>query len=636
MRQSYRNLWSSAAARMMAVAHTRAPMTRWLLLFGLLLVWAVAGFYGWLGGADIDEANGAQHRIGALEAAYRTVGALSMSDFYVPKNDGALNIARFAGLALPLIGLLFAFWGQLGRSLAQGLHQLSAHHIVIAGSGPAAIHLALDCRNKRSAGRDSVVLIASGLPDEMAWSLRRSGVYLIEAMGADRRTLLLARADRAAHVVAFEDDDTLNLQIEAAMRGLIGKAARNPPIAVHVGTRAPMLLREARAMRSTEQEQLDARNRARPPKQRESLAIDAKPFSLDEIAARRLIQAQAVDMLDNAAALKHERLHLVVFGFDLAAQALVSRAFMSLWSARFAPPRVTVLAPDPAEAEDDFRARHREAMAHPALWAADIAFEAFNLVRGHVDRRLLEGVQARRGPASAVIVSAGADPDNIRLSLALKRACNEGPFWPAPIYMKEASRSEFSAIYARGDETDERDAYLFAFGALQTTATRRDVIQGWLDQGAAIAHARYVLQQEKESAALDFKDLQAASRGWGDVIETYRTANRAVADAAMVKMWDAGFAPAPDKTRQASNGLLVMTDHLVEEMARREHDRWMAERLMNGWRPGDVRHNALLVHNKLVGWDALSEIDKENDRVQVRAALDIARMMSPNGLMKRG
>jgi hypothetical protein len=221
------------------------------------------------------------------------------------------------------------------------------------------------------------------------------------------------------------------------------------------------------------------------------------------------------------------------------------------------------------------------------------------------------------------------------MALALKRACNEGPYWPAPIFMKESTRSEFSQIYARGDDTAERDAYLLAFGALQFTATRRDVIQGWLDQGAAIAHARYLKQQEKEGAALDLKDLQAASRGWGDVIETYRSANRAVADAAMVKMWDAGFMPAPDKTQRALNGSLVMPEHMIDDMAKAEHDRWIAERLLAGWRPGDKRDNALLIHNKLIGWDALTDFDKENDRVQVRAAMDIARMMAPHGLMKR-
>ncbi len=627
MRRHFRNGWSRGASRVLAIAHTRAPAIRWAILIALAATWAVAGFIGWYGGVTIDETTGAETRIGITEAIYRTVGALSMSDIYLPRNEGALNFARFAGLAVPLIGILFAFWGQLGRSLAQALHALAADHVVIAGAGPEAIHLANDCRAKK----DSVVLIGAGLGEDAAWALRKNGVFVIDGAGQDRAALRNARAAQAAHVVAFEADDTANLQIEAAMRALVKQRRRRTPIAVHVSTRAAMLLREARLMRSTEQMQLERRNADKPAGKREALRIDAKPFSLDEIAARILLQTQSMEMLDVAAELGEGRVHLVCFGFDEAAQSVVSHVFMSLWSARFEPPRVTVLASDPAEADARFKARHPQARAHPTLWAADIAFLPFNVLRDHVDLALLESVTRARGKATAVLVSAGADPDNIRLALALKRACNEGLYWPAPIFMKESTRSEFSSIYAKGDETPERDAYLLAFGALQQTATRAYIIEGRIDRGAAIAHTHYDMRQRAASAALDMKDLQAAARDWGEVLETYRAANRAVSDAAMVKVWDAGFAP----MREGKGGAPVMQDDMMEPLAKREHDRWMAERLMAGWRPGASRDNAAMIHDKLVAWEQLNDHDKENDRVQVRAAMDIARLMHPRGFESR-
>lgn len=617
MRRHYRNGWSAAAACMMAIAHTRAPMIRWLLLAALVLVWASAGFLGWYGGSYVED--GAAHVITLSEAIYRTVGALSMSDIYIPRNEALLNVARFAGLAIPVVGLLFAFWGELGRSLAQGLHQFASHHIVIAGAGPAAVNLAQDCRALRQGGRDSVVLVGAGLPEDLAWSLRRNGVFVIDAAGADRRTLKAARADHAAHVVAFEEDDTANLQIEAAMRGLLQGARRDPPLAVHVATRSAMLLREARAMNS-------ARGAAG------KLAIEAKPFSLDEIAARRLVQSQTMEMLDLAAELNQPRVHIVCFGFDEAARAVASHVFMSLWSARFEPPRVTVLTRDVEAASALFEARHPQARAHPHLWAADIAFLPFDPERRHIDTPLLEEIEAARGAATAIVVSIGADPENIRLALAVKRACNQNLFWPVPVYMKESAQSEFSAIYAKGDETAERDAYLLAFGGLQTTATRKDIIRGELDRGAAIAHTHY--QKGLASAeGMNMRDLQAATKDWSGVHETYRAANRAAADAAMVKVWDAGWRPmAKGKGETAPQ----MDSAMLDQIARREHDRWMAERLMSGWRPSEKRDNALLMHDKLVPWEALNENDKNNDRTQVRAAIDIARVMHPRGFEQRG
>jgi hypothetical protein len=79
------------------------------------------------------------------------------------------------------------------------------------------------------------------------------------------------------------------------------------------------------------------------------------------------------------------------------------------------------------------------------------------------------------------------------------------------------------------------------------------------------------------------KELQSAMRDWADVLETYRAANRAVADAAMTKLWDAGWRPA--KKGERGDTAPSIPSALTDRMAQREHDRWMAERLMSGWRP---------------------------------------------------
>ena len=42
-----------------------------------------------------------------------------------------------------------------------------------------------------------------------------------------------------------------------------------------------------------------------------------------------------------------------------------------------------------------------------------------------------------------------------------------------------------------------------------------------------------------------------------------------------------------------------------------------------------------MAHDKLVSWDRLSEPDRNNDVVQVRAAIDIARMTHPHGFVAR-
>jgi hypothetical protein len=609
MARRYANSWSRAAARLTGVAHTQAPIFRWGILIALVAVWIGLGLVFWL-------------HLGVWEALYRTIAAVSMSGDYFGVTNEQLNLVRFAALAVPIVGLLFAFSGALGQHLAQSFNLRASRHVVIAGDSPPALSLALDCRK----ARDAVILIAQDLPEDARLGLRRKGVIVLEGDARHIETLRSARAHHAAHVVAFEPDDTVNLQIEAAVRRLVGNAKRKPPISVHVSTRSPMLLKEAREMRSAQMRQ----------NKMQGSPVDPKPFSIEEIAARALIQSQTQELLSVAQQLHSDRLHIVFFGFDQGAESVAERVLASLWSVNFAPPRLTILVPDPPAAEAGFKARHREAFVHPELWAADVAFLPFNWDMAAIGPEVLDAVEQTRGKPTAAIVSTGNDPGNIHLGITLKRACNHGMRWPIPIFMRETSQSEFSQQYAHGDDTPDLDAYLQAFGAHQIIATRAKIIEGQLDQGAAVAHEHYNKGLGKKDT-MSMRELQSAMRDWGDVLETYRAANRAVADAAMTKVWDAGWR-APASGEKGDTAPTIPAE-LMPRMAEREHDRWVAERLIAGWRPttqGENRNNDLMAHDKLAPWSALTEDDKNNDVVQVRAALDIARVMHKEGFVARG
>jgi hypothetical protein len=308
MRRTYANLWSQAAAGLTAISHTRASIFRWGVFVLLAGVWLWAGLTAW---GDR----------GPLEALYRTISAVGMYDDYFDADDDMIELARFAGITVPVIGLLFAFSGALGRSLAQAFNLGAAKHVVIAGACPAALSLALDCRLRN---KDAVILIGQGLAEETALGLRRRGVIVVEGDATRVDTLIAARAHHAAHVVALEEDDTANLQIEAAIRRLVGTARRRPPIGLHVATQSAVLLREAREMRS---QQNRRRGEAKPE------SVDSKPFSLNEMIGRALVQNEAQTVLDLAEKLGHARVHFVFFGFDDAAEAFAVRTLMSVWRA---------------------------------------------------------------------------------------------------------------------------------------------------------------------------------------------------------------------------------------------------------------------------------------------------------------
>jgi hypothetical protein len=56
----------------------------------------------------------------------------------------------------------------------------------------------------------------------------------------------------------------------------------------------------------------------------------------------------------------------------------------------------------------------------------------------------------------------------------------------------------------------------------------------------------------------------------------------------------------------------------VEDLARHEHQRWMAERQRQGWTYAPVRDNEKKQHPLFVDWAQLSEIERNKDRDTVR------------------
>lgn len=614
MAARYGDFWAKRAAGFTKLAHQRKPFVKWAVILVLAALWIGFGILGWR-----------EKGMSISDALYRTIGALTMSGGYEDAAGDAIfyrEVARYAGLLLTVVGLVFGFSGAVGRSFARFLMIGASRHVVIAGEGPAALALARSCRG----ADDAVVLIARGLEPETAWSLRQSGVILIEADPTHVDALKSARAQNAAHVVAFSDDDTENLRIEASLRALPTKRRRR--LAAHVAIAAPLLLMEAREMRMMAEREMsddDKKKRARRGH------IDPRPFSLDELAARSLVTTYAPDILDMADKQNREKLHIVLFGFDATAEAVAVRTLMSLWSARFGEPRVTVVTPDAADARAHFFARYPQADAH-GIWKADIDFVGLDWTRRSLDGDFLAQLDAARGPASAVVVSTGSDGENIQLALGLVRTANTRQMWAAPIFMKESTQSEFSRQFASGDTTpDVLDAYLQAFGAVESTATRALIINGMLDRGAAIAHRLY--EEEMTHRDVDMRELEAVKKTWDEVSETYRNANRAVADSALVKLWDAGWRPGPTGGQSGEVHPAIAPD-VMAKLSVVEHGRWIAERLLSGWRPG-ARNNKLMMHDNIVGWDALTPELQERDADQVRAAAKVARALHPKGFVRR-
>ncbi len=103
---------------------------------------------------------------------------------------------------------------------------------------------------------------------------------------------------------------------------------------------------------------------------------------------------------------------------------------------------------------------------------------------------------------------------------------------------------------------------------------------------------------------------------WGELQEEFKDSNRQQAIDMIRKLNAYGYSIVPLDTTK--NELTTFTKDEIERMAEMEHERWMNEKISNGWTYGTPRTDELKIHDCLLPWDELDEVTKDNDRNPVR------------------
>jgi hypothetical protein len=130
------------------------------------------------------------------------------------------------------------------------------------------------------------------------------------------------------------------------------------------------------------------------------------------------------------------------------------------------------------------------------------------------------------------------------------------------------------------------------------------------DAIARAIHAQYVRNQQGRKSPDD-----PAMASWEMLAEPLRESNRHQAGQIMEKLRRFGY-----KVRIPANGQLAAFQFEPEEeeiLAEMEHDRWVADRLQEGWQSGP-RDPEKKMTPYLVPWNQLAEEIKEYDRDAVR------------------
>jgi len=131
-----------------------------------------------------------------------------------------------------------------------------------------------------------------------------------------------------------------------------------------------------------------------------------------------------------------------------------------------------------------------------------------------------------------------------------------------------------------------------------------------------LARAIHDLYCEEARKRNETPETNYALRLWAELPENLREGNREQAADIANKLRMLGY----ELTHRG--GLkpaeMQFDPDRVEELARYEHQRWMAERQRQGWTYAPVRDNDKKQHPLLADWEQLSELERNKDRDTVR------------------
>jgi hypothetical protein len=534
----------------------------------LALISLVLGTWGWV-----------EHGLNLNDDLYRAIALFdNNNDTYgagAGLTDWRFRVGRWTGIIVVFSAGLLALGALLQQRVSATLARRTKQSLVIIGGADlatTAFEVAQD------AGRSALWLGAGGFgspnlrtialpwpPEDKAQSVRE------HTRGAD-------------HVLVAHEDDAESLTLARAAR------TASP------GAYITVLMRDVRLAEDAGATLNEAKTRV---------------LSQAAVAARALAVAQPPFMI--AKARGHARIHALIIGFGQTGQAIARDLIVNCRTTHLALPRITVIDPQAKALEGVLRVRAPEidACAESLFIQGEISGRAV-----HPEPATLARAVADAGPITCAYVCLATDADALSAASMLQSLLRSMDLDAPPIFVR---LREIDTIAPSGSGERGLDA-LKPFGDLASILEASEFLSNAPDAAARAFNEAYraslTAQQRSDPA-------NRSANPWDDLDETYRQANRDAVAHIPAKLASAGIDPgrwASGLPRLAPGERLYANPDQLEALAELEHERWLAQRRMDGWRWADLpgKNEARRLHPSLAPYGRLSDEVKEYDRVYVR------------------
>ncbi len=516
---------------------------------------------------------------------------LSLQLFVLNTNIGSpmpltLQVARFLAPAIAAYTATQALIALFDEQLAQLRLRFTRGHVVVCGLGRTGLKVVEGFVQQGH----RVVVIEKNHENDAIHHCRDLRVRVLIGNAADPSLLCEARVEHARTLVIACSDDGTNVEVALRAGELKDTPvdADTPLLQCHV----QIVDDDLRALFKTHRVFRDTAD-----------GINVRLFNLYDASARLLFQRHALDRQPIGPA-DPRRVHLIVVGFGKMGESVVLQAARIGHFANGRRLRVTVVDQAATERQRSFDLRNPHFGG-----VADIEFTALH----NDDRELFARVAAWcREPDALATVIVCFDDDARSLSCALTlhpQLKSTG----VPILIRMTNDGGLTALLDSEAGDTQLAGLVHPFSLLRLSSGEGMLFDDTVDTLPKTIYEAWVAQRKKSG---DTVEANTALVPWEELDEDFKDSNRHQADHRPVKARALG-------ALLATSGTPTPTPEHIEVLARMEHSRWSAERILDGWRyaPG-AKNPELKTNPTLVSWEQLPEKFKERDR-------EVARDISP-------
>ena len=544
-----------------------------------------------------------------------------------------LEIARFMAPAITAGGIFLAIWEPFYKNYLLFRIRFWKNHIVVCGLSKKA-ELLIDDFIKEEKGKIHIVLIDPNKNHSSLIGLRRKGVIILQGSATDEEELLKANVLHAKFLLALTQDEETNIQIAQRATHLYNQFPQKilPASVLQVILHVDDYYTE-NIFKEFHEKAVPEQVKYRPAGSK----MDYHIFSIYKLAAAYLVDRFSPDQYASLRDEEAPAAHVLILGDTLAAEFLILEAAHMYHFANLRKTKITVVS------EDISGITRKMDALYPSLpQTVDIHFvtdgdffsDQFPI---HCDE------------VSVCFVALDDDAKSIYFARKLRQfiyARNQLTKSIPPSTSSAPAMSDFShppikvllprntaLVHIFKDIKEEMKwLNIEMINMDQELCNKKTIVDDRKSEDFIAQHIHY--EWAKNLGMKDKMKIGTMEEEWDKLKDAQKDSNRLPARHLNIKLRyvHAAFTDQPGGEEWNIDAL---DEHTWDRIARMEHNRWMAEKYLNGYVHIDNMQNTELMvflnhtlkfHSDLVPFDELSKEIQEYDKFTFRMAPVIARL----------